>query len=195
MFVSVSFSSVLPIRQTTNKIFFNNQSNTSISKFPAVIEYIVQRIQTLNSNYVHEDLSRPPTYDSVDFTKPTEKTTTEKTKITNQTSNGSINYFENNATNLELLNIEITNIKNDSLEEFPGISTESLFVEYLDGTRKNITKTMDANATVFDLQETNITTDRENENVEFLTETIIIEYLDIENSTETSIDAKTENQI
>lgn len=192
MCISVSFCSVLPIRQTTNKLFFNNnQSNTSISKFPAVIEYIVQRIQTLNANYVHEDLSRPPTYDSVDFTKPTEKTTTEKIKITNQTTVGSIDHsghFENNGTTLELLNLEIINVKNDSLQENAGIPTESLLVEYLDGTRENITKIIETS-----LSDLKVTENEEIVNIP--TETNLVEYLDIENATETSNDSRSENQI
>lgn len=32
---------------------------TTISKFPPILEYFVQRIQSAFSNYVHEDLSRP----------------------------------------------------------------------------------------------------------------------------------------
>lgn len=34
---------------------------TTISKFPPILEYLVQRIQSAFSNYVHEDLSRPAT--------------------------------------------------------------------------------------------------------------------------------------
>lgn len=45
----------------TIKFFFRPQ--VTVSKFPPVIELIVQRLQTYYSNYVYEDLSRPPTWD------------------------------------------------------------------------------------------------------------------------------------
>lgn len=48
------------------KLFFGNQPSTS--KFPPIIEFFVQRIQTQFSNYVYEDLSRPPTYDKPVYT-------------------------------------------------------------------------------------------------------------------------------
>lgn len=38
-----------------------------VMKFPPFLEYFVQRIQKFFSNYVHEDFSRPPPYDSPNF--------------------------------------------------------------------------------------------------------------------------------
>ncbi|KAL1491269.1 hypothetical protein ABEB36_011889 [Hypothenemus hampei] len=40
----------------------------SVNKFPPVVEFLVQRIQASQSNYVYEDLSRPPTYDRPQYT-------------------------------------------------------------------------------------------------------------------------------
>ncbi|XP_019761594.2 uncharacterized protein LOC109538679 isoform X1 [Dendroctonus ponderosae] len=49
----------------SNKIFIPAET---VSKFPAVVEFFVQKIQASQSNYVYEDLSRPPTYDKPVFT-------------------------------------------------------------------------------------------------------------------------------
>ncbi|KAK5646988.1 hypothetical protein RI129_005452 [Pyrocoelia pectoralis] len=51
----------LPIR-----LGFNPQP--SVSKFPLILEFIVQQIQAHFSNYVFEDLSRPPTWDKPAYT-------------------------------------------------------------------------------------------------------------------------------
>lgn len=40
----------------------------TVSKFPPIIEFIAQRIQTQFSSYVYEDLSRPQTYDKPVYT-------------------------------------------------------------------------------------------------------------------------------
>lgn len=42
--------------------------NGTVDKFPPIIEYFVQRIQSMNSNYVYEDLSRPPTWEKPVYT-------------------------------------------------------------------------------------------------------------------------------
>lgn len=39
----------------------------TLHRFPPILEYVVQTIQRYFSNYVYEDLSRPPSYDSPDF--------------------------------------------------------------------------------------------------------------------------------
>lgn len=70
------------------RLFFD-RNNTTISKFPPILEYVLQRIQTMNSNYVYEDLSRPPTYDSPDFTKTT---VTESTILKNTTANEQLQF-------------------------------------------------------------------------------------------------------
>lgn len=38
-----------------------------VQKFPPIIEHFVQLIQKYFSNYVYEDLSRPPAWDSTNF--------------------------------------------------------------------------------------------------------------------------------
>ncbi|KAF7271376.1 hypothetical protein GWI33_015731 [Rhynchophorus ferrugineus] len=47
------------------KLFFPVET---YHRFPPVIEYFVQKIQSAHSSYVHEDLSRPPTYDRPVYT-------------------------------------------------------------------------------------------------------------------------------
>ncbi|XP_066250971.1 uncharacterized protein [Euwallacea similis] len=47
------------------KIFLPVQT---VSKFPPVVEHFVQKIQASQSNYIYEDLSRPPTYDKPVYT-------------------------------------------------------------------------------------------------------------------------------
>lgn len=63
--------------------FFNNYT---VNRFPPVIEFIVQRVQSYFSNYVHEDLSRPPTYDRPDFTYSTKKPFTPESVTTSSAS-------------------------------------------------------------------------------------------------------------
>ncbi|XP_031345469.1 uncharacterized protein LOC116172397 [Photinus pyralis] len=46
--------------------FLNPQP--SVSKFPPVLEFVVQQIQSYFSNYVYEDLSRPATWDTQVYT-------------------------------------------------------------------------------------------------------------------------------
>lgn len=49
-----------------DKLF--NRPQESVSQFPPIVEFLVQKIQSQYSNYVHEDLSRPPTWDKPVFT-------------------------------------------------------------------------------------------------------------------------------
>lgn len=44
-----------------------NTIRNAVSRFPPVLEFFVQMIQKYFSNYVYEDLSRPPTWDSPNF--------------------------------------------------------------------------------------------------------------------------------
>lgn len=63
-------------------------SSPTVSKLPPILEYFLQRLQTYYSNYIYEDLSRPPTYDRPIYittqkpdgatTEPTINTTTEE---------------------------------------------------------------------------------------------------------------------
>lgn len=57
------------------KIFFGPPS-PSTSKFPPIIELLVQRLQTQFSTYVYEDLSRPPTYEKPVYTLSPEEEAT-----------------------------------------------------------------------------------------------------------------------
>ncbi|XP_044750255.1 uncharacterized protein LOC123310703 isoform X1 [Coccinella septempunctata] len=50
------------------KFFVNNSDTTSVSKLPPILEYFLQRVQAANSNYVHEDLSRPQTWEKPVYT-------------------------------------------------------------------------------------------------------------------------------
>lgn len=47
---------------------FNRQPEENVSKFPPVIEFFVQKIQSQYSNYVYEDLSRPPVWNKPVYT-------------------------------------------------------------------------------------------------------------------------------
>lgn len=51
---------------TVIKIF--GQPQVSVSKFPPIVEFLVHRIQSHFSTYVHEDLSRPPAWDKPVYT-------------------------------------------------------------------------------------------------------------------------------
>lgn len=62
------------------KFIFNRNNGTTVSKFPPILEYLLQKIQSMNSNYIYEDLSRPPTYDSLDFNKTTPRTSSTTTQ-------------------------------------------------------------------------------------------------------------------
>ncbi|EFA04493.2 hypothetical protein TcasGA2_TC014799 [Tribolium castaneum] len=62
---------------------FWGPNNGTVSKFPPIIEYFVQRIQSQNSNYVHEDLSRPPTWEKPIYTlSPSEQLTAYQPLVT-----------------------------------------------------------------------------------------------------------------
>ncbi|KAL3282296.1 hypothetical protein HHI36_005485 [Cryptolaemus montrouzieri] len=50
------------------KLIFQGTSTSSVSKLPPVLEYFLQRIQSANSNFVHEDLSRPQTWEKPIYT-------------------------------------------------------------------------------------------------------------------------------
>lgn len=67
---NVSAISVIKLRPlvVNNTIKFLFGPQVTVSKFPPIIELIVQRIQTYYSNYVYEDLSRPPTWDKPVYT-------------------------------------------------------------------------------------------------------------------------------
>lgn len=67
-----------------NKIF--NRPQESISKFPPIIEFFVQKIQSQFSNYVYEDLSRPPTWEKPVYTlSPEDQAAFFSTSTTNTT--------------------------------------------------------------------------------------------------------------
>lgn len=57
------------------KIFFGPPS-PSTSKFPPIIELLVQRLQSQFSTYVYEDLSRPATYEKPVYTLSPEEQAT-----------------------------------------------------------------------------------------------------------------------
>ncbi|XP_066141640.1 uncharacterized protein [Euwallacea fornicatus] len=65
-FVIDKIKQVWPALLTNSpKIFLPVQT---VSKFPPVVEHFVQKIQASQSNYIYEDLSRPPTYDKPVYT-------------------------------------------------------------------------------------------------------------------------------
>jgi hypothetical protein len=71
------------------KQFWNSNDNGTVSKFPPIIEYFVQRIQSQNSNYIHEDLSRPPTWEKPVYTlSPSEQLTAYQPLATESVTQG-----------------------------------------------------------------------------------------------------------
>lgn len=73
------------------KIFFGPPS-PSTSKFPPIIELLVQRLQAQFSTYVYEDLSRPPTYEKPVYTlSPEEQATATEPLAEASTSNLGLN--------------------------------------------------------------------------------------------------------
>lgn len=75
----ISTSEVVQVRPVVIvpniKLFFGPPA-PSTSKFPPVIELLVQRIQAQFSSYVYEDLSRPATWDKPVYTLSSEEAAT-----------------------------------------------------------------------------------------------------------------------
>ncbi|KAK9870513.1 hypothetical protein WA026_008070 [Henosepilachna vigintioctopunctata] len=69
---AVGFDVVVPVRlvifSPIKQFFQNGSPATTVNKLPPVLEFILQRIQSANSNFVHEDLSRPPTWEKPVYT-------------------------------------------------------------------------------------------------------------------------------
>lgn len=119
-------------RGLINKLFLPTQ--VTVSKLPPVLEYVLQRIQTINSNYVHEDLSRPPTWNRPIYTlpiitKPTEVVTEENVVHSMEhTENKPENLFEiipkveDNKSTTEKLWELINSTKGDKNESFVYIT-------------------------------------------------------------------------
>lgn len=77
------------------KIFFGPLS-PSTSKFPPIIELLVQRLQTQFSTYVYEDLSRPPTYEKPVYTlSPEEEATATEPLVAAESSTPKFNAVDN----------------------------------------------------------------------------------------------------
>lgn len=51
-----------------NKLFLNIYQNGTVSKFPPIVEFLAQKVQSQFSNFVYEDLSRPPAWDRPIYT-------------------------------------------------------------------------------------------------------------------------------
>lgn len=51
-----------------NKLFLNIYQNGTVSKFPPIVEFLAQKVQSQFSNFVYEDLSRPPSWDRPIYT-------------------------------------------------------------------------------------------------------------------------------
>lgn len=70
-----------------NKIF--NRPQESVSQFPPILEFFVQKIQSHYSNYVYEDLSRPPTWDTPVYTLAPE----DQAALLSSSSTANTNHF------------------------------------------------------------------------------------------------------
>lgn len=110
-----------------NKLFLNNNRNGTVSKFPPVIEFLAQRVQSQFSNYVHEDLSRPPAWDSPVYTLAPDDPLHEEL---NQNTYNAVDSNDDNATDLEATTLyllfEIINNKSEVGLEFAANRPEYL---------------------------------------------------------------------
>lgn len=79
------------------KIFFGPPT-PSTSKFPPIIELLVQRLQTQFSSYVYEDLSRPPTYEKPVYTLSPEEQATATEPLVLATESSSTTVDEESVT-------------------------------------------------------------------------------------------------
>ncbi|KAF5299373.1 hypothetical protein FQR65_LT09414 [Abscondita terminalis] len=95
----------LTVFLTKTPIRFSFGNQPTVSKFPPVLEFILQKIQTQFSNYVYEDLSRPATWDKPVYT--VNKPIAEELIVS-----------ENITTNVTD-NINVTVIINESITEKP----------------------------------------------------------------------------
>ncbi|KAG5888645.1 hypothetical protein JTB14_021270 [Gonioctena quinquepunctata] len=67
LYPSVSAKTNIPKPgEVLNKFFFRPQ--VTVSQFPPFFEFFLQKIQSQFSTYVHEDLSRPPTWEKPVYT-------------------------------------------------------------------------------------------------------------------------------
>lgn len=103
------------------KIFWSsNRNGTTVSKFPPFIEHIVQLIQKRYSNYIHEDLSRPPGWDKPVYTlSPADQEYFYGTKPT--TSSTSLPVITDTIDDFEYEELE------DTTEKFFEIITNSTY--------------------------------------------------------------------
>lgn len=102
-----------------DKLF--NRPPDSVSQFPPIIEFFVQKIQSQYSNYIHEDLSRPPTWNKPVYTLSPE----------DQAFISSVPPNNNNTFNIKDDNFENSNTDN---------STEIFFELIFDNNERNQTQ-------------------------------------------------------
>lgn len=123
--------------QLINKLF-NRPAQESVSKFPPVVEFIVQKIQSQYSNYVHEDLSRPPTWNKPVYTlSPQDQLFFSAASTTPNTSTvreDDFEYIDTDNTTEIFFEIIANNDKNDLISQNsiskpinPDKTTEKLF--------------------------------------------------------------------
>lgn len=77
-------SGQIPRPPIFDKLF--NSPEGSVSQFPPIIEFFVQKIQSQYSNYIHEDLSRPQTWN-----KPTYSLSPEDQAVFSSNNNSTFN--------------------------------------------------------------------------------------------------------
>lgn len=137
------FTSQLKRPQFINKLF-NRPSEENVSQFPPVIEFFVQKIQSQYSNYVYEDLSRPPVWNKPVYTLSPEdqallsspSSTTGSVAILNE------NNFEYvDADNSTELFFELIINKNEHENKTSTQNTEGI-PESLDETTENLFETV-----------------------------------------------------
>lgn len=117
--------------------------NPAVSKLPPVLELLLQRVQTYFSNYVHEDLSRPPTYDRPVYILPFDEernvTSTEK-PITSTLEEGDEEEEEEEETQTEYIQFGNSSAEGDFEETSTVVSPD--YEEQVTGLTESETTTL-----------------------------------------------------
>lgn len=117
----------IPRPPIIDKLF--NRPQESVSQFPPIIEFFVQKIQAQYSNYVHEDLSRPQTWNKPVYTlSPADQVFFSSTPNNSSTFHIKENNLENvDADNSTEIFFELIFNNNDKVHNNGDESTELFF--------------------------------------------------------------------
>uniref|UniRef100_A0A6P7G589 Uncharacterized protein LOC114336052 isoform X1 n=1 Tax=Diabrotica virgifera virgifera TaxID=50390 RepID=A0A6P7G589_DIAVI len=113
-----------------NKLFFGDQQ-TVVSKLPLPLEFVLQRIQSAYSTYVHEDLSRPPTWDKPVYTYTANSNNQNHDNINNLHTAPSVQTTENL---FDIINKDTNKTSSEELEAATESEETTSFYEIEDFT-------------------------------------------------------------